>query len=525
MNDVIQLVRGYARAMWAYHWHGLLVAWAVFLLGAGYVVLIPDEYEVEARLFIDTDSILGPLLKDLTVSADVVSEVDMVSMSMKSRPHLSDVIDNTGLAEMVESQADREEMIMELRRRILLHGDPDADLFTIKYRDSNPELAQEVVQTVLDTLMKDSIGANRTDTSDAQAFLIEQIDDYEKRLVVAERKLAEFKKEHVGEMPGTEGDYYTRLQDAEKALGDIDISLKDAKVWRDQVRRQLEGEEPIFGIVSSPEGTARKDVSTRYDRRVEEREAELNSLLLKFTENHPDVIALRDVLRQLKASQAAERRRLGSGRQPAKATSALAQNPVYQRTRMSLNQAEITVARLERQLVEQERKVHQLRQKVDTIPEVEAELARLNRDYSVTQDKYRTLLERLESAKLSEQAQNRDEISFRIIEPPVVPSESVGPNRSVFLVVVFMAAVGAGIGFTFFLSQVKPVFSDVKSLRRVTELPVLGSVSMVWTDSQKRRLRLEVLSFSLVFSLLFLVFSVAVVYYTMGTELFQSKVV
>ena len=81
----------------------------------------------------------------------------------------------------------------------------------MSFEDSNPKTAYRVVQSLLDTFMEDSLGIKRDDAGVAERFISQQLADYERKLLEAESKLAEFKKANVGLMPGTQGDYYQRL--------------------------------------------------------------------------------------------------------------------------------------------------------------------------------------------------------------------------------------------------------------------------------------------------------------------------
>jgi hypothetical protein len=121
-----------------------------------------------------------------------------------------------------------------------------------------------------------------------------------------------------------------------------------------------------------------------------------------------------------------------------------------------------------------------------TAPEVEAQLAQLNRDYQVNRDNYQKLVERREQAKLSgELSSATDMLTFRVIEPPLMARKPSGPNRLPLFSGVFVLALLAGLVGAFLMSQVRPTFLNHASLREVTGVPVLGSINMHWTDGQK----------------------------------------
>jgi hypothetical protein len=127
------------------------------------------------------------------------------------------------------------------------------------------------------------------------------------------------------------------------------------------------------------------------------------------------------------------------------------------------------------------------------MPEIEAQLAQLNRDYLVNRENYQKLVERRESAKLSgDLSSATDMLTFRVIDPPSVPLTPAGPNRIRLFSIVFGAALVAGLATALLMSQVRPTFLSQASLREVTGMPILGTVSMTWTSAQtiKRKRRL-----------------------------------
>jgi polysaccharide chain length determinant protein (PEP-CTERM system associated) len=159
-------------------------------------------------------------------------------------------------------------------------------------------------------------------------------------------------------------------------------------------------------------------------------------------------------------------------------------NPVYQSMKIAMSQADAELAEVRGQISAQDQAISGLRSRMDAIPEVEAELARLNRDYQVNKAQYDELLQRLESAKISERAdQSTEDVKFRVIEPPVAPVTPSGPDRVLLSSLVLLASLAAGLGFALLMQQVRPVFSTKDGLRQVTGLPVLGAVTAAVVES------------------------------------------
>jgi polysaccharide chain length determinant protein (PEP-CTERM system associated) len=256
------------------------------------------------------------------------------------------------------------------------------------------------------------------------------------------------------------------------------------------MHKQLEGEVPLLD--NNSYGAPRVLKLRKYREQLE-------SLLSQYTEQHPDVIALRATIAEVIAQGGVEENELvdiGSG-------DSVEFNPVYQDLKADINKTSVEVETLKISLMEKEKNVEALKQSVDIIPDVEAKLAKLNRDYEITRERYLSMVERKESARLAQQVgQSGNNINFRIIDPPRVPIKPSGPNRPLLLTMVLLAAISAGLGWGWFRYLMQPTFIDISQIRDKIGLPVLGSVGLYVTAEHKRKRQLQLTFFLLVFLLL-----------------------
>lgn len=495
MYTIISKILGDVMGSLRFKWQGLMFAWIACVLGWLGVAIIPNNYESKAVLYIDTATVLRPLLADLAVNTNVMSEVRMMTEVLLSRPQLERVARETDLDLRASNAEEMDKLIDELRRRVTVAGGAvpnplaEQNMYTISYTDPEPDMVYAVVQSLVNFFVDRSLDENKTDSVNAQRFIEDQIEQYERRLGEAERKLADFKKENVGLMPSEGQDYYQRLQVAIDELDTVQADYNRVLRRRDELQKQIEGEEPTFGLLAAPDRPSSSSGSARTGDPVEAYEQELASLLLKYTEKHPQVIALRDRIAQM--------RKLGGGapeedEQPVYEldsdilnVNSLDLNPVYQSLKIAISEANADLSEVGEQVAAAKSRVEYLRKMVDTIPEIEAQLSRLNRDYEVNKTQYTALLKRLESARLSDEAEFRnEEIKFRIIEPPVIPNKPTSPNRPLLATVVLAGGLLCGAGLSFLLNLVNPVFNSVEDLRRALQLPVLGTVSSYGVPNQ-----------------------------------------
>jgi polysaccharide chain length determinant protein (PEP-CTERM system associated) len=407
-----------------------------------------------------------------------------------------------------DSPADKERLVEELAGDIVLTGgasgkkawEPKSNIYEISYQDNSANRAYQVVSILLNTMIENTLNSTRTDTVMVQKFLDRQIADYEERLTLAEKELASFKKANVGFMPDEKGGYYIRLKGAEDAVEQTRAALRLAKQRSIELKKQLTGEKALLNGSSFGSPSAIK---------LRQYQNQLDILLGQYTPQHPDVDELKSMIADLKAS-------MDTGEEntlTAETENTVEYNPVYQELKVEISKSRVEEETLKIQLEEQERYVQELKKSVDIIPEVEAKLAKLNRDYDVTRERYLNLVERRESARLAQDAgQTSSDINFRVIEPPVVPIRPEGPQRLLLLAMVFLVAIGAGIGYSLFRYLLYPTYISLEQVRNRIGLPVLGPVNLYLSAEHKIKRRREMLSFIFILILLTGLFGGAVWY-------------
>ena len=477
VQEIISEVTDYIRGMWRYRWYAVLISWVVAVVGWYFVYAMPNIYVASARVSVDTNSLLPALTKGLTARENLMSEVDLVSQAMLSRPNLEAVARDADLDLRAETPQELELLISGLQRRVMIVGGRD-QIFDISYTDANRDKAREVVSSLLNTFVESSLGAQDDDVDMTERALALEIENHETRLVTAEADLADFKKRNLGYMPNDGTDYYTRLQTAISAVSETDRQIRLMRQKRDEISRQLEGEEPVFGLMPSTPAQAIANCSQAGN--IAQLQTQLSELLVDFTEKHPRIVMLRETITTIEEQCATEVASMPSMPVRNPATQSLDTNLVYQNLRLQLSNAEVELAALQEQYSSSQRQVVQLRSDVDKISQVETDLKRLNRDYDVVEARHQELLRRWETLQSKQRLDPvTDQVQFNILEPPFAAARPVAPNRPMLLIAVLIFALGAGGAISFGLNQLKPVFFTRHSVTRITGLPVLGSVSMI----------------------------------------------
>ncbi|HUP08182.1 MAG TPA: XrtA system polysaccharide chain length determinant, partial [Caldimonas sp.] len=367
------------------------------------------------------------------------------------------------------------------------------NVFTFTYRDTSRERAEFVVQNLVSLFLDSDTGTKRRDAEAARDFIDEQIKSYETRLAEAEDRLKEFKLRNLGVTDASGKDYFTRISALTDELGKLNLELRAAEQSRDALKRELGGEQIVL-VPDTPPAASSTPV-TEYDARLEAQRKQLDDLLRRYTDSHPDVVSTRRLIAQLEADRKRELDRLqkeAASRPPAPQTGNAS---VQQQIRLALAEAEAQVASLRVRAGDTQAKLAQMRASASRVPEIEAEMARLNRDYEVIRSTYQTMVSRREKAALSEDLDSTRSAQFRVIDPPRAPPVPVFPNRLALAPLVLLLALLAGVAATFVAVQLLPTIDNARMLRLATQRPVLGTISMVMNDTLIARGRRGILGF------------------------------
>ncbi len=539
MDAARTLLTRYLRAAWRRRWMGLIVAWLVCGVGWAGVTMIPNQYESSARLFVDADAVLTPLLRGLAADTAPTSQLEMLQRTLLSHPNLEKLVSKTDLDLALNSASDRERLISRLAADIRVNPQT-RNLFTITFRDKSPKLARDVVQTLLTIFIESATGGSRTDMENARHFLERQIQSYELQLRAAEKRRADFRSRYPEIMPTDANPGVPALEGARMQVQAIGGRLQDAVQARDALRQEVQSTPPMLVVESGTLLNGQPVARTR----LQDAQDQLDLLLLRDTDQHPDVVAQRKLIDALKKEPAAPVRSSAtpsrttpsgatpsgttpsgatpsgttpsgttpSGTTPSRAASrpdpsrreaaqeAAARgdparsardssgagglrrsvpNAVYDQLKVKLVDADSLVSSLQRQRDDAVQYRDRLEKVQQEQPGLIAEYQNMDRDYAVLRRNYEELLTRLQSANIAQAADTQaDKVKLQIIDPPEIPRLPAAPNRLLLTTGVLLGGLLTGAGMTVLFGQLDRSFSSVDELRALG-LPVLGGISVL----------------------------------------------
>ena len=448
-----------------------------------------------ARVYLNADPLLTPLLRGLAADTDPSRHLDFMQRTLLSRPNLEQLIRLTDLDTGIRTPGEKEALFKRLATDIEVRP-ITLNLLTLSYRDSDPVLAKNVVQSLLTIFAEKMAGSSRAEMDSAQRFLDGEIASYRDQLRAAEKRRADLAEKYpdivqnkTPDAPASD-DNGTRLDQVRAAVVSAKFALADAVTKRDALQKELASVPATLTVDRAPQVVVTGGRLSPVEERLQEIRRNLDGLRLKYTENHPDVKAARQAIAQLQAEAA--KGSGGGGGQAANGTNkGQIPNGVYDQIKVKLVDADAVVASLQRRLAEAEDEQRKVEQIAQSAPGVLVQAQDLDRDYGVLKKNYEELVSRREATQIANAADTKTEkIQFRIVDPPQVPVVPAAPNRPLLVSIVLVFGIGAGLAAPLLVMQLDRSFATLGQLRNLG-LPIVGSVSRLALGATQRRAALQ----------------------------------
>jgi polysaccharide chain length determinant protein (PEP-CTERM system associated) len=494
MNSLKSYAMPILHMLWRQKWVAVGIAWLVCTVGWVGVAFVPTKYESSARVYLNADPLLTPLLHGLAADTDPTRHLDFLQRTLLSRPNLEQLVGMTNLDDGVTTPAQKEALYKQLAGSVEIRPITQ-NLMTISYRNKDPRTAKNVVQSLLTIFAEKTAGSSRSEMDSAQRFLDDEIAAYRDQLRAAEKRRADLARQYPDivtsrspDAPAGGGDSHSRLDQARGAVLRAKDDLEDATTKRDSLRREIASVPQMLSVDRAPQVIVTGGGSlSPQEARLQQLRSNLDTLRFKYTDQHPDVIAAREEIRQLET----EVKHTGGAGSPAGPGKAQVPNTIYDQLKVKLVDAEGQVAAAQRRLAEVEDDAARIAKIAQSAPAVVTEAEDLDRDYGVLQKNYQELVSRREATLIADAADTKTEkIQFRIVDPPQVPLVPAEPNRPLLVSFVLLAGLGAGVATPIVMAQLDRSFTTITQLRNLG-IPVLGSVTRLALGAERRRATIQ----------------------------------
>ncbi len=465
---------------WQFRWYGLAAAWLVCLIGWVVVALIPDQYQSSAKVYIDTDTLMRPLLQGIVVSTNTQQEIDVMLRTLMTAPSMERVVRVTNPHANQMSDAQMQDAVAKLTKNVSLHGLGTKNLYQIGFKDPNPAYAQSVAQTLVSVMVDSNVGDQRRESDDARSFLDTQIANYERKIQDADKRKADFRAAHLDIFFGP-----SDIDEARSAIVKAQQEVDEVQARVTNLQSQL-ASTPATLDVNGPAPIQVGGAGTLENKRQQlgEARAKLDELRAHYTDDYPDVVAQKQLVNRIKAQLA---RKSNPDEDP---TLQSVPNPAHLMLRTKLADEQVNLAVARNHLAQAQKNMEASGKNVGQALAIRREYDSMDRDYQALKKNYEALVERREAANISQAAgDQQSNMVFRVVEPPSLASRPVAPNRILLNLLVLLAGAGAGVGAAIALGQVSGRFLTMEQLGEAFALPVIGAVTIARTAADLLRER------------------------------------
>ncbi len=502
MQEQLFEVLYYLKGALKYKWSALIIAWILATSGWTYVLLMPDKYTSVAKVHVETRTMLQPLLSGMAIEADVRGLLRVMQQLMFTKGNLEQIIKLSDLDKIVRTPTEQEKFIEGLKKDIHINSASE-DMFTIQYEATTPDMAKNVVQAVLTVFSEQTQLSTHGNSDSAQRFIDEQIQEYEMRLRNGEKARENFKRANLGLLPGQGGDQIGKIQAMSKELEDTKLALKEAKSRKEKLTEQLE--ESLTSDVDNDEWKSSTEVATvGDDAQISSLKQRKNELLIKFTDNHPEVAHIDKTIKELQIRNAVKQAKVVDA---GGLDSAVLTNPYIQNIKVAINEVDANIASINSRIDIFQQRLSKEQDELNSRLSIETEIENLNRDYAQIKNNYDRLLSSRETAVMSEKVDNQAEaLKFKIADAPNTPLQASSPKRKLLYSGVLVISIIVGSALALILYLIRPTFMSISQLRKITGLPILGNISMKSRPEELIKYRNEMLKFGIAFISLFIIY-------------------
>lgn len=461
--------------------HRSLLAVGFFMISISIMVaglFVPKFFKSSATIIVDRHDIIQPLMEGRAVATDVRDPSEQARELVYSRQMLASVIETTGMLKSNSTPLEQERMMDSLRQSIEVQTSAD-NLIVISYSNVDPEMAKLVVETVTHNFIEDSRLRKSEESLKAYEFVNSQVEEYHNKLVYAENKLKEFRSENVDAHAGAQADIARRIASLKSQIEETKLAISEEQIRRQSLEKQLTGEAGLTMSLTR-EG--------QYLGRIGELQSELDTLLLSYTETHPDVVVLTHQIEDLKAAIIKERERNKSaGASTTIIDEGIRLSPLYETLRGQLSQSKTQIATLSARLFEHEKLLAHEVELSKKAHSSEAMLSELNRDYEVNQQIYNDLLRRRENARVSMNMDiSQKGLGMKVYAPAYLPIKPAGLRLLHFLIAGVLLGLAIPLGLLALYLELDPRIRNKKLIERDFGLLVISSVPK-WVDRKEIR--------------------------------------
>lgn len=431
-------------------WMWMVAASVVGLAATAYVVYTSKPtYVAEASVLLTSQQIPEDFVRS-TVREDAISNINAMVGKVLSRENLTRLIEEFGLFASAEPDVTMDEKVNALRNAITVEprgidtgrrNYQSSMIYVISYRSKDPSGAAGVANALAGLFMEGSIERRGELARLTTDFLTRQLKRDEEELRLQSQSVSEFRRAHRGELP----------DELDSNLRRLEMLSERAQSLSNQIAAK---ENRIITLESLPQTAAK----TQNETLLDELRRELARQIAAHTDEHPNVVALRERVARQSEVVEAERAELGG-------------SAIIAAERRDL-------ALMQSQLAETQRMTEELTLRIDATPAVGEQLAALQQKEMVLRERYLESLHKVQEAQLAENLESAQQgAQVSILDRAHQPTSPERP-RWVLAAAGIVASLGLGVGLMILLELIDPVIVDTRQLEKLADGACLGSLPL-----------------------------------------------
>jgi len=452
---------------------------SIIVLAVAFV--LPKTYTSHTTILADKEGMLSPLMKGAAVTNETKGrdreKIALYKEMLFGSAIMQPVIVNAGWVNKDATDVEKSRAIVGLIENIDVKS-AGPNLVRIAVSDADAERAFRTAKMLGDMFIEVSLDNKQGESRAAYEFVDRQVKDYHQKLLAAEQKLKEFKTKSMGEHVGSEQGVFKRIGELRAQIEEYSVQVQEENIRQRSLGSQIAGEKQIDSAFQVEDGLT---------TRIRALEQELATLRLDYHDSYPDIVRIKHQLEDLKQMGSSKGGGANAFSNPTGPGGGGNLDTVYGSLREQLAETRTRLAGLSTRLSQSRKLLESELERAKKLPQVEAELAELSRDYDVTNSVYEDLVKRRENARVSmnidiEQSDQR----FGIQEPALLPLQAAGLRffHVAALGPIFGIAVPLAILFALF--QLGSNIRHKQQITRVIDSRLLGEIPFTNLPSSPR---------------------------------------
>ena len=481
LDEYLEILR---RRMWY-----IIIPFVLVMAGASiYAIIAPREYKASTLVLVSPQSVPEDLVH-ATVTSKVEERLQSIAQEVMSRTRLETIITEFRLYEKERKNLSKEEVVELMRKNIQVELPTKKDekgSFTISFISNDPNTAMAVANRLSSLFIEENLKIREKQASGTTEFLTNELAAAKAKLDQMEASVTQYKRRFMGGLPEQRDTNLKILEQMQNQSQRISESLRAAQDRKLFIQKQLSDMEmPASMPTAAGSGKdsqylnkpslTQKDTSSAvaadtggtYETKKDKLKRELEDLRTKYTDNHPDVIAIKKKMANLERNKDTY-------------DNDIKRDPRYKELKNQLMATSLEIKRLQDESASISAQINKYMGRIEQTPAREQDMAGLLREYESTKTAYETLLKKSQGAQQAENLEKRQKgEQFKVIDPARVPEEPFTPDVPKILLIGLFAGLAGGMALAFIREQLDRSFHDAADVEISLGITVLATIPKI----------------------------------------------